>query len=149
MTTKKKDTADKRPSSSDTPLPLGLTSHEILKVVTGFQSGMAHGKSLLEQYGDLVVESIPASNPRTGNTCVLAVLEYEREGKYFGEYMLELGTPEGFVMTHWEYETGNRAEEAYARESAHKTFVTWCALIGIKAGYALTVKPSPYLGLTD
>jgi hypothetical protein len=132
--------------TADTSLSNGLTPKEMWELTTDYQSGTVSTESMLETRRDLIVDELVATNSRTGCSCKLAVLEYvNNEEDCRTDYVLELRFPEGIVEHTWEYVTGTDFGSLMRiQQAAHKSFITWSALIGVKVGYALVVKPSPY-----
>jgi hypothetical protein len=141
-----KPTPGKAAIASDTSLANGLTPKEIWELLTDYQDGTVSTESTLEASKDLTVDELVATNSRTGCSCTLAVLEYvSSEEESRTDYVLELRFPEGVVRHTWEYATGTDFGNLMRiQQAAHKSFITWSALIGVKVGYALVVKPSPY-----
>ena len=60
-------------------------------------------------------------------------------------YAVELYVDDIFISSQWEAKVGADSDEVLMTQAAHKTFITWSALIGVPVGYALVVRPDAYL----
>ena len=136
----------------DQPVVLNLTPSEIFDVCgVGFQTGTSQAESYVSEYEGLVVWRHDVKSERTGSSCRIAVIEYEKESEeekeeafdFVTEYIVELEVGDRFVVFLWQ-SSFSEGDIEDIKESAHQTFIKVCALIGVKVGYHLVTNPSPY-----
>jgi hypothetical protein len=140
---KKSKTSSK--TKLDGSIVFNLTPSEIFDACgVGFQSGFSQAESRVGEYESLVVWRHDVKNERTGSSCRIAVIEYEKESEdafdFVTEYIVELEVGDRFVVFLWQ----SSLSEEDNKENAHQTFIKVCSLIGVKVGYHLVTNPSPY-----